>query len=119
MLVADKWSPKLVNSKTAFAFQALRQSQGKGQGTNAWMSPPGNLYVTMLLQIDFQIAPFLSIIACSSIMKTISQEVPGLKTNCKWVNDILIYRKKVSGVLVNCSMQGQQLLASIGIGLNI
>lgn len=90
MLVAEKWSPKLVNSKTAFAFQALRQSQGKGQGTNAWMSPPGNLYVTMLLQIDFQIAPFLSIIACSSIMKTISQEVPGLKTNCKWVNDILI-----------------------------
>ena len=119
MTPAEKWPHQFVNKFTSFVFQAQSQTQGKGQRDNSWSSPPGNLYMTLLTEIEPALAPFVSIIACSAIMRTISHQLPHLKVNCKWVNDIFIDNSKVGGLLTTCSVSGQKWLASIGIGLNI
>ena len=46
---------------------------GRGQGTNVWASPPGNVYLTVLTEIDEKLIPILSILACSAVIRTVSQ----------------------------------------------
>jgi biotin-(acetyl-CoA carboxylase) ligase len=42
-----------VTDKHFYAFIADRQISGKGQDNNAWVSPPGNLYVSYLVKTKF------------------------------------------------------------------
>ena len=72
MIPAEKWSEHHLK-QFSFVFQAESQTAGKGQGSNLWSSPPGNIYLTLLTKIKPTLAPFLSLLACSAVLQTIRQ----------------------------------------------
>ena len=100
------------------------QSHGKGRMGRTWVSPKNvNLYISILLRPDIspQYAPVMTMMSAISTARAI-KEVTGLETTIKWPNDILIDRKKVSGILTEMNAEQERInyiVAGIGINVNI
>lgn len=103
---------------------ADEQTAGYGTGERSWYSPACvNIYATFSTRLPERTAgesiPLdskqiqIPQIAALSVAETL--EAFGLTPTLKWVNDILLSRKKVGGVLA--SIRDRRLF--IGIGLNV
>ena len=98
------------------------QTNGKGQGSNSWISGVGkNLLFSIILYPRLLPAEkqfFLSMSISWGIAGFVETLVR--KAQIKWPNDILINDKKVAGILIENTVSGMNLNASvIGIGLNV
>ena len=98
------------------------QTAGRGQRGNSWESGDGqNLLFTVLLKPEFlniQKQFAISQIAALSVVKYL--ETKGLHPKIKWPNDIYINDRKICGILIEHSVAGANLSASIvGIGINV
>lgn len=98
------------------------QTAGRGQRGNSWESVKGkNLTFTLLLKPFFIKASnqfVISQIVALAIIKYL--EGKGLAAKIKWPNDIYIGDKKICGILIEHSVEGVNLAASIlGIGINL
>jgi len=100
---------------------ARSQSAGRGRRGNTWVSPPGNLYVTLLLTQPSapEHAPQLSFVTAlalhDAIAECASQLGPLLKV--KWPNDLLLGAKKLAGILIE-GESDPVFSVAIGIGVN-
>jgi len=98
------------------------QERGKGQRESSWHSDPAkNLLFSLILnpriEVDdrFDISKFVAL----GIKECLDTLAVG-KVEVKWPNDILIEGEKVAGILIENSIQGLKIGASIiGIGLNV
>jgi BirA family biotin operon repressor/biotin-[acetyl-CoA-carboxylase] ligase len=97
------------------------QTQGKGQEDRKWVSPMGSLNCTFIIPFEttegLKILPYASILASVATCHVL--ELYNLKPEIKWVNDVRINNKKVSGCLVESSIQGNSIILIIGIGINV
>ena len=97
---------------------AGRQSAGRGRRGRAWVSEPGNLYASLLLNDagPAEHAPELSFVAALAAHDAIAGRIPGLsnRLKLKWPNDLLIDRNKCAGILV----EGEGAAVAMGIGVN-
>jgi BirA family transcriptional regulator, biotin operon repressor / biotin---[acetyl-CoA-carboxylase] ligase len=103
---------------------ALQQTAGHGRFGRTWISPPGNLYFSLLLRPDLppQQTMQLTFVAALAMADTISALLPaGAAVTCKWPNDVLIAGKKVAGILLESSLNDGGRVDSlvIGIGVNV
>ncbi len=98
------------------------QNAGKGQIGNSWESELGkNLLFSVLLNplhipVDeqFRISQLVSL----AVKKTLDEYCDGISV--KWPNDIYWNDKKLGGILIENSLQGNKIKATvIGIGLNV
>jgi BirA family transcriptional regulator, biotin operon repressor / biotin---[acetyl-CoA-carboxylase] ligase len=99
---------------------AAEQTSGRGRHGRSWVSPPGNLHMTLLMpapcaprdqaKIGFAIG-----VALHAGVSDCIGDVASLKI--KWPNDLLLNGAKVSGLLLEGLNQGQTL--AIGMGINI
>lgn len=100
------------------------QSHGKGRMGRTWVSPKNvNIYISILLRPDIspQFAPAMTMMSAISTARAIT-EVTGLETTIKWPNDILIDKKKVSGILTEMNAEQERInyiVAGIGINVNM
>lgn len=100
------------------------QSHGKGRMGRTWVSPKNvNIYISILLRPDIspQYAPVMTMMSAISTARAIT-EVTGLETTIKWPNDILIDKKKVSGILTEMNAEQERInyiVAGIGINVNM
>src|SRR5476651_2257276 len=82
---------------------AQTQSAGRGRRGNAWVSPAGNLYATLLLTEPsaLETAPQLSFVAALALHDAIATCAPqlGPLLKVKWPNDLLLGGAKVAGIL--------------------
>jgi BirA family biotin operon repressor/biotin-[acetyl-CoA-carboxylase] ligase len=98
---------------------AGEQTGGRGRLHRTWISPPGNIALSIILNPGLAGLPYLIMIASLAAASAI-EPVADLKTQIKWPNDILIAGKKVGGILVENAMKGKKVAYSIvGIGINI
>lgn len=98
------------------------QTAGRGQRGNSWESTEGvNLLFTVLLRPDFlPVADQFSISRITALAIVKYLEGKGLHPKIKWPNDIYINDKKICGILIEHTLCGANLSASIlGIGINI
>ncbi len=102
---------------------AEHQTKGKGQRGNSWSTESyKNLTFSTLIK-DFSLSEHsifdLNVAISTSIIAALKNlEIP--KLNIKWPNDILAEGKKISGILIENIISGQQSNYSIiGIGLNV
>ncbi len=103
---------------------AERQTGGRGRRGREWVSERGNLYSSLLL-VDF--APTeelgsLPLAVALAVHETIvSVMPPGTATvDIKWPNDVLIDRRKTSGILLEAErLPDGRMALVIGIGINI
>jgi BirA family biotin operon repressor/biotin-[acetyl-CoA-carboxylase] ligase len=100
---------------------AEEQTEGHGRFGKPWFSPPGvNLYLSVLLRPalaprDVAILSFAGSLALCDAIRT-----EGLDATIKWPNDVLVERKKVAGVLVECAtIESRVDYVIIGFGVNL
>lgn len=98
---------------------AGEQTAGRGRLKRSWLSPKGNIALSILLRPDTESLPYLIMIASLAVTRSI-ESVTGLQAQIKWPNDILISGKKVCGILIENDLKGNEVeFAIIGIGINI
>ncbi len=98
---------------------AGEQTAGKGRLKRAWLSPPGNIALSIVLYPDIADLPYLVMIASLAVVHAI-EKAGGVKAQIKWPNDILINGKKVGGILIENEMKSNKVaLSIIGIGINV
>jgi BirA family transcriptional regulator, biotin operon repressor / biotin---[acetyl-CoA-carboxylase] ligase len=101
---------------------AEHQTDGRGQRGNRWESTAGKgLWFSILLRPDIQLSDSgrLTIWAMEATSDVIRTTL-GLEPAVKVPNDIQLYGRKVSGVLVEMRAQDKAPhLAVVGIGINV
>ena len=112
-----------ISKQTDFAlFVAEEQTQGHGRFGRSFFSPKGQIYMSLLLSPNqhFQELPQYTVLSAVAVSQAIEQ-LTGLNTQIKWVNDIYIEGKKVCGILTEAMSDFETQRIShviIGIGLN-
>lgn len=98
---------------------ADEQTSGKGRMKRTWLTPAGNIALSVILYPRLASLSYLVMLASLAVARSI-EAVTGLKTQIKWPNDVLINGKKVCGILVESDVRGGQVhYAIVGIGLNV
>ncbi len=106
---------------------ARAQTQGRGRGGRAWISPPGNLYASLLLSdpSPFEHAPQLTFVAALAVRDAVAFEAKALapELKFKWPNDLLLDGRKCAGILIEGEATpngeaGKHLTVVIGMGVN-
>ena len=101
---------------------AERQIEGRGRMGKGWYSPPGGIWLSMILKpkIPPDQVHKLTIVAGVAVAEVLSEL--GLKAEVKWPNDILINEKKVCGILTEMDAEldvVNYVIVGIGIDANI
>lgn len=99
---------------------ADQQTSGHGRYNRPWLSPAKqNIYATFTFFLPQNRKDLGNIaqITALSIVKTIKE--CGLFPLIKWPNDILIDRKKISGILCEVMQEANHSIVFVGIGLNV
>ena len=97
---------------------ADEQKSGRGRLARTWFSPPGNLYMSVLLRLDVPPARCaeLSFVAAVAVADAVMQLLPKqAEIVVKWPNDVLVGGGKISGILLE---QIDDVIV-VGIGLNV
>ena len=95
---------------------AAQQTAGRGRRGRAWISQPGNLFATLLLEVVGQNSAEAGFVAAISAVNAIRRFVPGDRVTIKWPNDILIDGHKCAGILVE---HVSDRMVAVGIGIDI
>jgi biotin-(acetyl-CoA carboxylase) ligase len=100
---------------------ALAGTGFHGQHGRGWAVAPGNLFLSVLTWPSApvkQLVPVLTTLPAIAVADAI--RVLGGTPGIKWVNDILVHGKKVSGVLTGTHVQGDVVQAVVhGVGVNV
>lgn len=99
------------------------QSQGKGQANTTWESQAmQNLLCSILLEfsgVEVESQAYINMAISLALRQTV-QILTQQPATIKWPNDIYCQHKKISGILIENSIQSNAIKQSIiGIGLNI
>lgn len=104
---------------------ALEQTAGRGRRGRSFLSPPGNLYLSLLLRPGGNVADGaqLGFVAAVALAEAVVELLPdgARRVRLKWPNDLLIDRAKASGILLEGQpMPGGRLdWIILGIGVNV
>lgn len=103
------------------AVVAEAQTAGKGRRGRNWVSPRGNLYLSVVLRpaVPVNKAPLITLMGAVAIASAIRKHL-GVPAAIKWPNDILISGRKVSGLLTEMSAEPDRIRHIVlGIGVNV
>lgn len=103
------------------AVLARQQTAGRGRMGRSFLSPEGGLYLSVILRPQvpaaelLHLTPVLAVSACDAV-----EEVCGVRPGVKWINDLVLEKKKLAGILTELSIRadGSVDYAVCGIGMN-
>lgn len=106
---------------------AEEQTAGRGRNGRTWRSPPGGVWLGMLLRPPLPAAGVLSLrigLVLADVIESVLGIRPtalsGPRAGLKWPNDVLVDDRKVAGILCETRWQGDALQwLAIGIGINV
>jgi BirA family biotin operon repressor/biotin-[acetyl-CoA-carboxylase] ligase len=109
---------------------ALEQTAGRGQWGRQWISPPGGLYLSVVLtpKLATQDAAQITIATAwgiARVLRTLPGQMSGvtdripIPVQLKWPNDLVVQERKLGGILTETRVQqGVITKAVVGIGIN-
>ncbi len=98
---------------------AKAQSGGKGRQGRPWVSQPGNLYCSLILEVEeIGLAARLGFAVALAVADTVTRFLPGSSLFCKWPNDVLLEGRKISGILLEAVPDTGLSAIVIGCGIN-
>ncbi len=115
----DNFASLLSKERMWHVVIAERQTKGIGQEDRKWESNRNNVYCTFIVPMKSNFLMFMSFIplitVCSiaNIFKNY-----GVDQKVKWINDIMVNNKKISGILCESYTIGDESVVLIGIGIN-
>ena len=102
---------------------AREQTAGRGRQGRTWLSPRGNLYLTLVLRPDCapRQAAQLGFAAGVALGDAIGSVCPPLDVTYKWPNDVLLNGRKVAGILLEskADTEGGLEWLLLGVGANV
>ena len=103
---------------------ALEQTAGRGRRGRSWVSPRGNLYVSLILRPDCPLRSavqlgFVAALAVGGALQALLRRVERLRY--KWPNDVLLDGRKIAGVLLESESVGPEnpTFVIVGVGVNL
>lgn len=105
------------------AVLAREQTSGRGRQGRHWISPPGNLHLSLLLRpaIPARRGAELGFLTAVAVADTVDALLlPHRRAMLKWPNDLLVNGSKLAGILIESEL-GPDAIAwtIIGVGVNI
>jgi len=99
---------------------AKKQTGGRGRMKRKWKSPVGGIWMSIIINPNFDISYATLVPIATSLALCIAMEkILKINPELKWPNDITIKGKKVAGVLVDTSIISNEIENMIlGIGVN-
>ena len=91
-----------------------KQTQGRGQQQRHWISPQGNIYLSILLNLQTPLDGRLSLEIALNILQISSFK--NISLQIKWPNDLYADNKKLGGILVE-PISTHQVVVGVGINL--
>lgn len=102
------------------AIIAREQTGGKGTKSRSFSSPRGGVYLSLVRYYPCKAENSFSLMitSCMAVVKTL--ELYGVSAGVKWPNDVFLNGKKICGILIKNSFEGENVKKSItGIGVNV
>ncbi len=99
---------------------AERQLKGRGRLARRWVSPYGGIWFSLVYKPVMHIGSIsmISLASALSVCNAINSN-HNLQARIKWPNDVIINYMKVAGILVDASIEQDEMhYAVIGIGIN-
>jgi BirA family biotin operon repressor/biotin-[acetyl-CoA-carboxylase] ligase len=94
------------------------QTGGRGREGRTWVSPPGGLYLSVVLRPRFAEVGLVPLAAGVAVAEAVGEQ--GVDARLKWPNDALVEGRKVAGVLTeSSSSSGRVDWVVVGIGVNV
>jgi BirA family biotin operon repressor/biotin-[acetyl-CoA-carboxylase] ligase len=108
---AAAWTVVLADAQTA----------GRGRQGRRWASPPGNLYLSLLLRPAPPASRWSVLPLAAGVAVAEALAAEGLDTRLKWPNDVLVAGgRKVGGILAEAaSSAGGLESVVVGVGINV
>ena len=97
-----------------------KQTHGKGRLDRKWISPSGGIWMSLVLQPNFEIpsVTLFPVLASLAVVIAIEKSLK-IKPKLKWPNDVILRGKKVAGILVDASIESGKIeYLVLGIGIN-
>ena len=96
------------------------QTKGRGRLDRKWFSPPGGIWMTIILQPNLEMIDLskITLLSASAIAETLIKSYK-LSLNIKWPNDIFFNGRKLSGILAESEKVSDVIYLIIGIGINV
>src|SRR5437667_3426638 len=103
-------------------FVADYQRAGRGRQGRSWLAAPGDALMTSIIFREQAPAPTpwrWTSLASVALAESIQELLPAQTPAIKWPNDVLLDDRKVAGILAETTSDGQQLVAIVGVGVNV
>jgi BirA family biotin operon repressor/biotin-[acetyl-CoA-carboxylase] ligase len=108
----SKFDPNIITCVTA-----QKQTSGIGRFKRDWYSPKGNLYSTFYFTLPKKTKNISSLTLILAI--TFCEILKEFSVQIKWPNDILLFKKKVAGILCETFSKSNNFQIFLGIGINV
>lgn len=96
------------------------QTAGRGRNGRTWYSPPGGVWLALLLRPHTAGLGVMAIRAGLVVADVVDELLGASLARIKWPNDVLLDDRKLAGVLCEGRWQGDALQwLAVGIGVNV
>jgi BirA family transcriptional regulator, biotin operon repressor / biotin---[acetyl-CoA-carboxylase] ligase len=98
------------------------QLSGRGRQGRTWLAKPGTGLLLSILFRDTETEPRpwrWTSLASVALADAIDEVLSTKGAAIKWPNDVMLDDRKVAGVLAENTWDGRQLLAIVGLGVNV
>lgn len=96
---------------------AQEQSAGRGRRGRTWVSPRGNLHVSILIAAGRPLsqAAELGFVAAVALCEALAPLAPAARFECKWPNDVWCDGRKIAGMLLESAGIGDMVVLGVGV----
>ena len=111
---------EMAGAKAGTVAIAHTQTAGKGQRGKQWISKPGGVYLSLMLEPDWPVDQSAQLTLCTAWGIVSQFRCLGIPAQIKWPNDIVVAGQKLGGILSESKLeQGVITRAVIGVGINV
>ncbi len=94
------------------------QKSGRGRLGRNWGSPPGGLWMSLVLRLDLPLRLASRVTPAAAVGVTKALREMGVNARIKWPNDILVGGKKICGILAESGGRDPDHFIVLGVGVN-
>jgi BirA family biotin operon repressor/biotin-[acetyl-CoA-carboxylase] ligase len=98
------------------------QRAGRGRQGRSWLARPGAALLMSVLFREKSASPLpwrWTSLASVALVEAINELLPRSDAAIKWPNDVMLDDRKVAGVLAEATWNGDELIAIVGVGINV
>ncbi len=108
---------RFVDKKKEIVIAANEQTRGRGRQGRQWFSPPGGLWMSLLLfpKVKDNLLHYITLIGSVAVVNLLDY-CNLTKIGIHWPNDIIVRDKKISGILAE--RYRDSIICGIGININ-